>query len=197
MKSKGYEVNFVEKFETLSGEFLFIQNGKEYSKEELELVKDFVYRGGKLIISSQSDYQDKVNTESMNAILKKLDAPIEFNDDEVQDSVNKAGNNAFDIKASWNGGDIKFYSSCSIIVNDPQKTDVLVKSYETATSVDRDGKADEKPVTAPIPLVVEFKYGLGTVKALGTAGVYSNYDFDKAGFKNEEFIKTVLVGLGN
>ncbi len=194
--NKGYTVNFVTECTTTSAEFIFIQNGATYTTNELKLIKDFVYRGGKLIISSMSDYQDKGNTESMNAILKELNAPVEFNDDQVEDSQNKV-TGVYDIKAPWNDGDIKFYSTCSIIVNDPQKAKILVKSYETANSVDKDGKEDKKPVTPPIPLVVEFTYGLGTVKALGTAGVYSNFDFDKTGFKNEEFIKTVLVGLGN
>ncbi len=196
LKSKGYEVNFVSKFETLSGEFLFIQNGREYTEAELEFVKDFVYRGGKLIISSMSDYQDKGNTESMNAILKELNAPVEFNDDQVEDSQNKV-TGVYDIKVNWQGGDIKFYSSCSLILTDPKNAKIVVQSYGTAVSVDKDGKSDTKKVSAPIPLVVEFKYGLGVVKVLGTAGVYSDYDFDRSGFKNAEFVKNYLVGLEN
>ncbi len=187
LKYQKYEVKYISKLENLEWEFLVIMNGSGYSQSEIEEIEKFVSKGGVLIISNVSDFRDTGKTADLNAVLKKLNAPIQFNDDEVQDETNKDGQ-AFVVVAPWNNGKLRFYSTSSIIVNDPEKAKTIVKAYPTAKSVDRDGNKDVFPVKE----VVEFIYGNGKVIALGTGGLLSDYDFDRKGFENEKFVKEYL-----
>ncbi len=190
LKSQKYEVKYISKLENLEGEFLVIMNGSGYSQSEIEEIEKFVSKGGVLIISSVSDFRDTGKTSDLNAILKKLNAPIQFNDDEVQDETNKDGQ-AFVVVAPWSNGKLRFYSTSSIIVNDTEKVKIIVKAYPTAKSFDRDGNKDAIPLKE-IVLVVELTYGDGKVIALGTGGLLSDYDFDRKGFENEKFVKEYL-----
>ncbi len=101
LKSQKYEVKYISKLENLEGEFLVIMNGSGYSQSEIEEIEKFVSKGGVLIISSVSDFRDTVKTSDLNAILKKLNVPIQFNDDEVQDETNKDGQRFLETDKSW------------------------------------------------------------------------------------------------
>ncbi|SHH37368.1 DUF4350 domain-containing protein [Thermosipho atlanticus] len=178
--SKGLTVRYINKIEDLDCEVLIIQNGKNYSKEELENIVNFVNKGGKLILTSKSDYSDGGNTEDMNKILKLLGLNVRFNDDQVVDKVNNYG--AY-YKVLVNG--LRFYSPCSILVND-EKVEILLKS-DTATNEDRDGNNDAIPVKTVV-LAAKARVGKGEVIVLGKS-IFSDYDFDF----NKKFIETIIL----
>ncbi len=179
LKTMGYEVQFIDYLRSLDGKYLLIANGKDYTDDEIIEIKKFVENGGTLIISSKSDFKDGGYTEALNGILKALNSPILFNDDQVIDKVNNYDGTPYKVLASG----VRFYSSCSLIVKDIKY--VLISS-STAEREDTDKKADAIDFK-PIVLAGSFEFGNGKVIVLGKA-IYSDYDFDK----NLFFIETLL-----
>ncbi len=179
LKAVGKEVKYLTQLNELSGEFLIIMNGKDFTDDEINSVVKFVLDGGTLIITSKSDYQNGGNTEDLNLILDALNSPVFFNDDQVVDKVNNYG---ADYKVL--AGGVRFYSACSLLVVGSD-AEVLIWS-ETASSVDADGMKDAKPVSRVV-LASRFKRGKGAVIVLGKA-VFSDYDFDQ----NITFIESLF-----
>lgn len=179
VKSLGLEISYANKLEEIDGDVLIIQNGKGYSEKEVESIVDFVKKGGKLIITSKSDYRNGGNTQELNYILEKLGLGTKFNDDQVVDEVNNYGAR---YKILVNG--VRLYSPCSLIVGESAK--VLLES-ETAKNEDSDGNGDAIQVDK-IVLGVEEQSGLGKVIILGKS-IFSDYDFDY----NKEFISNIIL----
>ncbi|MBO8160792.1 MAG: CehA/McbA family metallohydrolase [Thermosipho sp. (in: Bacteria)] len=177
--SRGLKVRYLNVLEDLNCDILVIQNGKNYSNLELENIVKFVKKGGKLIITSKSDYSNGGNTYDMNLILEHLGVKIRFNDDQVVDNVNNYG--AY-YKILVNN--VRFYSPCSLVVED-ENAEILLES-NTADTEDRDGNNDALPVDKVI-LAVKVKVGNGEVIILGKS-IFSDYDFEY----NKEFIKKIF-----
>ncbi len=170
LKTMGYEVQFIDYLRSLDGKYLLIANGKDYTDDEKTEISKFVENGGTLIISSKSDYKDGGHTKELNDILKVLNSPILFNDDQVIDKVNNYDGTPYKVLA--NG--VRFYSACSLIVEDIK---YILISSPTAEREDTDKKADAIDFK-PIVLAGNFEFGNGKVIVLGKA-IYSDYDFDK------------------
>ncbi|AFG34563.1 hypothetical protein Ferpe_0423 [Fervidobacterium pennivorans DSM 9078] len=181
LKTKGFEVAYIDKIQAIDGMYLIIMNGKGYLDDEVRNIVSFVKNGGILIITSKSDYNNGGNTEDLNAILDALNSPVRFNDDQVVDEINNYGANYKVI-----AGNVRFYSPCSLLLYG--NAQVLISS-ETAKSVDSDGKNDAQPVDKII-LAATFKSGLGKVVVLGKA-VFSDFDYEL----NKEFIQNVLFDV--
>jgi|GEM_PF-218117 len=181
LKTKGFEVAYIDKIQNIDGMYLIIMNGKEYSDDETLHIVNFVKKGGSLIITSKSDYNNGGNTEDLNVILDALNSPVRFNDDQVIDEINNYGAN-YKVIAD----NVRFYSPCSLLLySDAQ---VLISS-DTAKSVDSDSKNDAQPVDKVV-LAATFKSGLGKVFVLGKA-IFSDYDYEL----NKDFIQNVLFDV--
>ncbi|MFN6991488.1 MAG: hypothetical protein ACK4MM_02070 [Fervidobacterium sp.] len=156
-------------------------NGKNYSYEEIKNIADFVRNGGKLIITSKSDYQNGGNTEDLNSILDYLNSPVRFNDDQVIDEVNNYGANYKVIVDN-----VRLYSPCSLVVYG--NAQILLAST-TAKSIDADNQKDAIDVSkyGAIILAASFEFGKGKVIVIGKAP-FSDYDFKV----NETFIKKLF-----
>ncbi len=181
LKTKGFEVAYINEIQDIDGMYLIIMNGKGYSDDEVKGIVSFVKNGGILIITSKSDYNNGGNTEDLNAILDALNSPVRFNDDQVVDEVNNYGANYKVI-----AGNVRFYSACSLLLYG--NAQVLISS-DTAKSIDSDGKKDAQPVDKVV-LAATFKSGLGKVFVLGKA-VFSDYDYEL----NKDFIQNVLFDV--
>lgn len=104
-----------------------------YSDDEIIAIKNFVDRGGSIIISSRADYDEKGSSNEYhsaaqgNKILQAINSSVRFNDDEVIDNTTNGGQNyrlyfnkytssKYDLTAGVPAdGKYSFYSGCSII----------------------------------------------------------------------------------
>lgn len=180
LKLNGLTIEYIKHLDNLNCRVLIIQNGKDFSEDEIKNIVEYVKAGGKLILTSESDYSDGGNTKDMNKILEQLGIDVRFNDDQVIDNINNYG--AY-YKILVDG--IRFYSPCSLIVND-KDAQILVES-KTASTEDKDGNNDSVPVDRVI-LAVSVKVDGGEVIILGKS-IFSDYDFDF----NKEFIKKIIL----
>lgn len=170
LKSMGYSVKYINRIEKLSGQYLIIMNGKDYNDAEIKNIAEFVRNGGKLIITSKSDYRNGGNTEDLNLILDYMNSPVRFNDDQVIDEINNYGANYKVVVEN-----VRFYSACSLVIYGD--SEILLAST-TATSIDADNQKDAVTVgkNGKIVLAASFSFGKGKVIAIGKA-IFSDYDF--------------------
>jgi hypothetical protein len=133
-----------------------------YTTEELAAIKKFVDAGGNLIITSAADYKDATgehqNSEQGNKILEGIGSNLRFNDDEVVDKTNNAGQTFRLFFDDYNytskyelTKDVpkeqlySFYSGCSVIPEkgaDETNIDYLLKGHDTTETLDSDLKND-------------------------------------------------------
>ncbi|MFN3692140.1 MAG: CehA/McbA family metallohydrolase [Fervidobacterium sp.] len=181
LTSNGYTVKYLNRIDKILGKYLIIMNGKNYSEEEIKNIADFVRSGGKLIITSKSDYQNGGNTEDLNAILDYMNSPVRFNDDQVIDEINNYGANYKIIVDN-----VRLYSPCSLVVYG--NAQILLVST-TAKNMDADNQKDAVDVgkDGKIVLSASFEFGKGKVISIGKAP-FSDYDFKL----NETFIKKLF-----
>ncbi|ONN27866.1 phosphotransferase [Thermosipho affectus] len=177
LKEKGFEVEYIQKINK-SGDILIIQNGKSYTQDEIYNIKIFIQNGGKVIITSKSDFRNGGNTGTLNEILEYLGSSIRFNDDQVLDDVNNYGAK---YKILVNG--VRFYSPCSLIVG---YNAIVLISSDTAYNEDSDGNGDAK-VVKKIVLAAKEVIGNGEVIVLGKS-IFSDYDFEY----DKVFIENIL-----
>lgn len=60
-----------------------------YTADEIAVLKEFVEGGGSVILASQSDYLKNNRPGHFNSIAEGLGGAVRFNDDQVNDSVNR------------------------------------------------------------------------------------------------------------
>lgn len=135
-----------------------------YSDAEAEAIKQYMDKGGALIITSRADYNDKGVLEEQyesaaqgNKILEAIGSSLRFNDDEVIDWTSNGGQEYrlyFDDYASsiYNltgnipeGQTYSFYSGCSVIpasFANEENVDWLVKGHDTTETYDSDLQND-------------------------------------------------------
>lgn len=139
-----------------------------YTDAEIRAIKDFIDRGGSLIITSRADYNDKGVTDPNlnsaaqgNRVLEAIGSNLRFNDDEVIDNVSNGGQNYrlyFDKYTSTKynltnnivpGYTYSAYSGCSVILKSQgsdERVDWLVKGHDTTEILDSDLQGDATPV---------------------------------------------------
>ncbi|ABR29905.1 phosphotransferase [Thermosipho melanesiensis] len=178
LRAKGFKVEYLDKISKVSGKLLVIQNGRDYTKEELENIKSFVENGGRLLIASKSDYKDGGNTESLNDILEYLGSNIRFNDDQVLDDVNNYG-----VKYKILANGLRFYSPCSLIISDKN---MIVVFSDSAYTEDADNNGDAM-IVDKVVLVAREEIGSGEIFVFGKF-IFSDYDFDY----NKDFMENIL-----
>lgn len=127
---------------------------KPFEDSFLNLVKDYVAKGGSVIVCGLADYQDK-GAESadyhaaaqLNKLLSTIGSTMRIGDDEVYDEVNNGGQayrlypTTFNMDSKWcagivDGQQYSQYSGCTV---DPGQGTWLVKGFDTTYSIDSDG----------------------------------------------------------
>lgn len=139
-----------------------------YTDKEVNVIKDFVAKGGSLIITSRADYNEKGATDPTyhsaaqgNSILQAIGSNLRFNDDEVVDDNSNGGQNYRLYFDKYTGSKYKlttdipdgetysFYSGCSVVLKDGSSDaniDWLVKGHDTTYSIDSDLANDCTPI---------------------------------------------------
>lgn len=136
------------------------------SDAEIQVVKDFVQRGGSLILTSRADYKDGTgdyqNAVQGNKVLEAIGSNIRMNDDQVVDFTNNEGqeyrlmfNTYTSTKYNLTAGQgiegypYSFFSGASVILKengDDTRVDFLVKGHSTTEISDADNANDFTPV---------------------------------------------------
>lgn len=127
---------------------------KPFEDSFINLVKDYVAKGGSVIVCGLADYQDKGAASAdyhaaaqLNKLLSAIGSTMRIGDDEVYDEVNNGGQpyrlypTNFNMESKWcagivDGQQYSQYSGCTV---DPGNGTWLVKGFDTTTSIDSDG----------------------------------------------------------
>lgn len=93
LESNGYTVRSTSDLsaDLPDADGVIVTSPGNFSDSELQDVADFVGGGGGLYLFDQSDYNDYDETENLNDIAGYLSLAFRFNDDEVTDTENNAG----------------------------------------------------------------------------------------------------------
>lgn len=140
----------------------------KYTEAEINVIKDFVTKGGSLIVTSRADYNEDGATDTSyhsaaqgNSILQAIGSNLRFNDDEVVDDKSNGGQNFRLYFDNYTGSKYKltrnvvdgetysFYSGCSVVLKNgasDANIDWLVKGHDTTYSIDSDKANDCTPI---------------------------------------------------
>ncbi len=137
----------------------------KYEDDEIQAIKEFVARGGNIILTSKADYKngkgEYATGAQANKILEAIGSNIRMNDDEVIDKTKNGGQefrlalDKFESKLYGltknipEGQTYSFYSGCSVITKanaDISKIDFLVKGHDTTETMDADNAGNNVPV---------------------------------------------------
>ncbi len=187
-----------------------------YSDDELDAIKGYVDNGGNLIISSKSDYGDSTgvygNAAQGNAVLEKIGATTRFNDDQLLDDTENGGQNYRLYFTQYNEesqyaagidydsisdvstvGKFSFYSGNSILINDHDTTEYIVKGHATTYSGDSDNQGDSTAITEPYALVVEILPN-GSKVAVSGVTFFSDFEMDPTSeYSNPTIMTNILT----
>ncbi|MFZ2955312.1 MAG: ComEC/Rec2 family competence protein [Candidatus Ozemobacteraceae bacterium] len=95
-KTLGFEFHSVSKpinAEALKNAFVVTipDPDKQFAPDELTALKEYVGKGGSLLLYCRADYNNRSHPAFMNDILRSIGSSIRFNDDEVCDPTNNIG----------------------------------------------------------------------------------------------------------
>ena len=92
-ESNGYTVRSTSDLtaDLSNADGVIVTSPGNFTSSELQAVAEFVANGGGLYLFDQSDYNDYDETENLNDIAGYLGLAFRFNDDEVTDTQNNAG----------------------------------------------------------------------------------------------------------
>jgi hypothetical protein len=126
-----------------------------FSDEFIALVKDYVNKGGNLVICGMADYQDGdgdyQSTTQMNKLLEAIGVTSRLNNDQVVDNTNNGGQayrlkfKNFNMESPLLKGVIaeqqySFYSGCSVLLDENSikngNTTWLIKGHDTTETSD-------------------------------------------------------------
>ncbi|MFW9949122.1 MAG: hypothetical protein ACFFKA_03220, partial [Candidatus Thorarchaeota archaeon] len=175
--------------------------------EEIEVLEEFVRRGGALLVigARGGEYLNRTN---INELLKKFG--FEFVTDEIFDSVNYVNLQKRPILSAFNSHYITenlkkiiLSSSCSIkTLNIPKenkeiKVEVLVRGGINCWRNRFDGKEWIEEDCPKVPLVVVSEYYAGKVVALGTISIFSSLgrEYGFSAFDNDIILANILRWL--
>ena len=143
-----------------------------FEDEFLALVKDYVAKGGSVIVCGIADYNDTKDAQTsieLNKLLGAIGSTMKINSDEVWDDVNNGGQqyrlypNKFNMDSEFlkgvksdaeNGQKYSQYSGCSVDITGAKANDTvkdatwLVKGFDTTRGVDsKDDNGNVNPAT--------------------------------------------------
>ena len=137
-----------------------------FSDEYLAMVKDYVAKGGSVIVCGLADYSDTTDGQTateQNKLLEAIGATIRMGSDEVCDDTNNGGQvyrmypttynmDSALFKGLRDGQKYSQYSGCSVDISNAKATDFvdeaqwLVKGFDTTYSVDcKDSNGNAQP----------------------------------------------------
>ncbi len=179
-----------------------------FDDEELAAVREFIERGGALLLAGSSDASDPSRSPGeLNAILAAIGSSMRFSDDEVQQKTDSAASATITCNLTPAGTQalgapslsLRMTQACSIA--DDGFGDlglcrgvlVLAVGSEGTRSVDTNGGGAYHPyASGPVVCAAE-DVGKGRVVAMG-APMYSVYDL-RPGLGNEEFMARLVAWL--
>lgn len=129
---------------------------QSFSDKFIDMVKDYVDKGGNLIVCGIADFQDGKeeyqSSTQLNKLLEKIGAKSRINNDEVVDDENHSGTSRYRLMFTNYNFDSKylkdtvpeqkysFYSGCSVKLDEESvakgESEWLVKGHDTTYSFD-------------------------------------------------------------
>lgn len=186
-----------------------------YVDSEIAALKQYVSKGGSVVMVCGSDYQDKSKPALLNKITKALGGKVYFNDDQVCDPNDKIGAPwkffiknfpAKDIVGS-NVTKLLTSSPCSLVTSDSkplagnQSTHILACGDDNTYSIDGDNKNDAlflyatSTTKVPVPMVAAEEIAGGKIAYFGEAFYRDNYYSNPAGLSTVPFNRNVFKWL--
>ncbi|ONI45056.1 hypothetical protein AN641_05010 [Candidatus Epulonipiscioides gigas] len=181
-----------------------------YSDSEIEAIKNYINKGGNLILTSKADYGDVEgehgNATQANTILHSIGATVRFNDDQLIDNIENGGQSYrlyFDnynenSKYTENSqGNFSFYSGSSILIDDKTTTEYIIKGHSTSESSDADKQNDAKKVNKgdTIALAVETLPSGAKVVVSGVT-FFSDFEMEPSNeYSNHIIMENILHDL--
>ncbi len=145
-----------------------LDTGKRFEDEFIATVKDYVDRGGSIIICGITNYKDNDKLQrstEINKLLKGIGATTKVNSDQLEDNTTNGGQpqrlyltnlnkDAAVMSGVVDGQVYSAYRSCGVLPNADAvasgKTEVLVRGHATTESIDRStGKEKLRVEVAP------------------------------------------------
>ncbi|MFZ5952140.1 MAG: MBL fold metallo-hydrolase [Candidatus Rifleibacteriota bacterium] len=188
---------------------------KDFTKEELAVLKDFSAKGGSLLLYGMADYKNLSNPDMLNDVLEVVGSKIRFNDDQVCDPTNNIGapfrfflsnfpNTAITGKCE---NKLLTRSACSL-VNDKYQglkgsanLKILAMADEDGFNVEVDNMNDgyiyasHTPVL-PIPVAAAEDLGKGRVACIGDQFYLDSYYNNPSNLSTAEFNRNIAAWLG-
>lgn len=162
----------------------------QFEPEFIELVKNYVAGGGRVVICGLADYQDKKAADAdhhasaqLNKLLEAMGSTMRINDDEAYDEEKNGGQayrlypETFNMDSPWAKGIVEGqtysqYSGCTIDLGDGTW---LVRGFDSTYSIDSDNDGKGGVAKGEAIFLAAEDVGLGTVFAAG--GVFLS-DFE-------------------
>ena len=161
-----------------SSSFLILIPYENYSAYELDIISDFILKGGMVFILDDYGYG--------NQVLEFLDAPIRINKSGVLvDPLFKyRGKMLPKIKDLY--GELSLFNISVIVLNHATKIDILrdgvtilaESSSFSYFDMNFNGRYDDEDPIGPFPVMVKFQYGKGVVYVLSDPSVFINSMLD-------------------
>ncbi|MEW6712006.1 MAG: hypothetical protein AB1403_19440, partial [Candidatus Riflebacteria bacterium] len=188
---------------------------KDFTKEELAVLKDFSAKGGSLLLYGMADYKNLSNPDMLNDVLESIGSKIRFNDDQVCDPTNNIGApfrfflSQFPTTAITGKCENKLLtrSACSLVNEKYQglkgstNLKILAMADEDAFNVEVDNMNDgfiyasHTPVL-PIPVAAAEDLGKGRVACIGDQFYLDSYYNNPSNLSTAEFNRNIAAWLG-
>jgi len=193
----GFETEIVTQIEDPSDAlWLILGVEKEFSSEEASALRNFVDRGGSVVVASDSTYANKLS----------LQFGVEYTSYRILETERYDKNEYFIPMEAYMGG-----TSYNIITNGP----LYLDPNENVTTIDievvaassgwsgmgdfsfidknSDGIAGKEDVIDQFPAIVEVHYGEGKIIFMSDTGIFTDDLWDlSADYENSEFCKDLL-----
>ncbi|MHA1272386.1 MAG: Gldg family protein [Promethearchaeota archaeon] len=198
----------LQKLETYKAILLSTPNNKKLTEQELDILEEYVRKGGSLLIVSSSG-GDLLNRTNLNDLTRRFG--FEFNPDEVNDSVNYVNIQKRPLLEKFKPHTITeqvskvvFSSACSLNVLDFMfeddeniKFDILIKAGLNCWRKVYNGKKWEEEDSPKIPLLVAIQYYEGKIVAFGCLSIFSSLgrEYGFSAFDNDVLIANILRWL--
>jgi len=196
-----------EKLEEYDVIIMSTPRNMELNPIEIEIIEDYVKKGGGLLIVS-SRGGDHLNKTNLNDLCQKFG--FRFESDEINDSVNYVNLQKRPLISKFRPHfisdqvhNVVFSSACSLSVLDFLEDDKFLRITEIVKSGLNtwrnrfDGTDWIEEDSPKIPLLVATEYHKGKVVAFGTLSIFSslNREYGFAAYDNDVVIANILTWL--
>ncbi|NLI79383.1 MAG: MBL fold metallo-hydrolase [Candidatus Riflebacteria bacterium] len=199
--------------ESLDGAFGVIMTAPKqpYAADEIAALKNFMNKGGSVMMFLHADYKNLSNPQHFNAVLQALGSGIRFNDDEFCDPTNNIGApfrawiETFPSPIIQGVPKLLVRSCCSLVnakmtgLKADKDLHLLAVGDDDCYNLDLDGLNDcwfyaSNTPRLPIPVVAVEDLGMGRVACLGEA-LYDDRLYADANIQTPLFIRQIVAWL--